>query len=133
MREFKCASLGYECSWRHIATEELLTDMAALHLRDVHGVQALDSEMVGRIKSLFTYPSKADAAAAADLVMKEYNCDRGPECTWRYLAMSEELISDGAERHAREQHGIREYTREMAAKAKASIRRWTGDKGRKAA
>ena len=77
MREFRCSSLGYQCSWKHIATEELLADMVALHLRDVHGVQALDNEMVGKIKNLFTYPTKADAAGAADLVMKEYNCDMG--------------------------------------------------------
>ena len=133
MREFKCSSLGYECSWKHIATEELLADMAALHLRDVHGVQSLDNAMVGKIKNLFTYPTKADAAAAADLVMKEYNCDMGPECTWRYVAMSEDLISQGAAAHAREKHGIRELTTDMVARVKASIRKWTGEGKRKAA
>jgi predicted small metal-binding protein len=122
MREFRCESLGNNCSWKHIATEELLTDMVALHLRDVHGVQALDSDMVGRIKNLFTYPTKADAAAAADLVMKEYNCDISPECTWRYIAMTEELIADGAAVHAREAHGIREFSPEMIAHVKKSIR-----------
>jgi predicted small metal-binding protein len=128
MREFKCASLGYQCSWKHIATEERLADMAALHLRDVHGVQAIDSEMVGRIKNLFTYPTKADAAAAADLVMKEYNCDMGPECTWRYIAMSEDLVSEGAAAHARERHGIKEISREMLAKINRSIHKWVGDR-----
>ncbi len=133
MREFKCSSLGYQCSWKHIATEELLADMVALHLRDVHGVQALDNETVGKIKNLFTYPTKDAAAGAADLVMREYNCDMGAECTWRYIAMSEDLISEGAAAHAREKHGIKDFTHEMRAKVMASIRKWTGDKKKKAA
>ena len=133
MREFKCSSLGYPCSWKHIATEELLADMVALHLRDSHGVRALDNEMVGKIKNLFTYPTKADAAEAADLVMKEYNCDRGPECTWRYVAMSEELILKGAAEHVREKHGIRNFTHEMQAKVTAAIRKWTGENKKRAA
>jgi len=50
MREFKCSSMGNNCSWRHIAkTEDLLTDIAAVHLRDVHGQQALGSDMVTKI------------------------------------------------------------------------------------
>lgn len=133
MREFKCASLGYTCSWKHIATEELLADMAALHLRDVHGVQELDSEMVGRIKNLFTYPTKADAAGAADIVMKEYNCDMGPECTWRYIAMSADLIEEGARVHAGEKHGIKDITQDILAKVKRSIHTWTGGKEKKKA
>lgn len=128
MREFKCSSLGYQCTWKHIATEELLADMVALHLRDAHGVQVLSSEMVGKIKNLFTYPTKADAAEAADLVMKEYNCERGPECTWRYVAMTEDLILEGAAAHAGEKHGVRDFTQEMRAKVKAAIRKWTGEK-----
>jgi predicted small metal-binding protein len=107
--------------------------MVALHLRDAHGVQALNSEMVGKIKNLFTYPTKADAAGAADLVMKEYNCDMGPECTWRYVAMTESLILEGAEAHAGEKHGIKDFTREMRAKIAASIRKWTGEKKKRAA
>jgi predicted small metal-binding protein len=133
MREFKCSSLGYDCSWKHIEREELLADMVALHLRDVHGVQALDNEMVGKIKNLYTFPTKEDAAEAADLVMREYNCDMGPECTWRYVAMSESLISEGAEKHAREKHGVKDFTQELRDKVMASIRKWTGEKKKKAA
>ncbi len=127
MREFRCSSLGYQCSWKHVATEELLADMVALHLRDVHGVKAVDSDMVGKIKNLFSYPIESDAVAAADLVMKEYNCDMGPKCTWRYIAMTEDLITDGAAMHAREKHGIKEFSQEMMAKVKKSIRPWTGE------
>lgn len=131
MREFRCESLGNKCGWKHVATEELLADMVALHLRDVHGVQALDSDMVGKIKNLFTYPTESDAAGAADTVMKEYNCDMDPECAWRYIAMTEELIADGAAVHAREAHGITEFSPEMIARVKRSIHPWTGDKDQK--
>lgn len=133
MREFRCSSLGYQCSWRHVATEELLADMVALHLRDVHGVKAVDSDMVGKIKNLFSYPKESDAAAAADLVMKEYNCDLGPKCTWRYIAMTEELIADGAAVHAREKHGITDFSPELIARVKQSIHDWTGEEKRTAA
>ncbi len=133
MREFRCSSLGYSCSWKHIATEELLTDMAALHLRDVHGVRAIDSAMVGKIKNLFFTPTKSDAAGAVDLIMKEYNCDIGPDCTWRYIAMTEDLIADGAAVHARERHGIKEFSPEMIARVKRSIHAWTGEKKNEAA
>jgi predicted small metal-binding protein len=105
--------------------------MTALHLRDAHGVQAIDSDMVARIKNLFTFPTKADAAEAADLVLKEYNCDLDPQCTWRYVAMTEELITEGAAVHAKEKHGIRNFSREMIAKVKQSIRKWTSDKKEK--
>jgi predicted small metal-binding protein len=85
MREFDCKSLGNDCTWKHIAkTEELLADIVAVHLRDVHGVQEVGPDMVGKIKNLFKFPTAADAAGAADLVLKEYNCDMGPKCTWRY-------------------------------------------------
>jgi predicted small metal-binding protein len=121
MREFDCKDLGNKCTWKHIAkTEELLADVVAVHLRDVHGVREVSPDMLGKIKNLFTFPTEADAARAADLVLKEYNCDMAPHCTWRYIAMTEELIADGAAVHAREAHGIREFTPEMIAKVKKS-------------
>ncbi len=128
MKEFACASLGNNCTWKHIAkTEEFLADMAAIHLRDVHGVLEIDPDMLGKIKNLFTSPTSADAARSADLVLKEYNCDMDPACTWRYIAMTEELISDGAAVHAREAHGIKEFTPEMIAKVKKSAHEWKGE------
>jgi predicted small metal-binding protein len=68
-----------------------------------------------------------DAAAAADLVLKEYNCDMDPECTWRYIAQTEELIADGVALHAREAHGVKEFTPEMIAKVKKSTHEWAGE------
>ncbi|HEX9021443.1 MAG TPA: DUF1059 domain-containing protein [Nitrospirota bacterium] len=128
MKEFACASLGNKCNWKHVAkTEELLADIAAIHLRDVHGVQEVGPDMLGKIKNLFATPTGSDAARSADLVLKEYNCDMEPECTWRYIAMTEELITDGAAVHAREAHGIKEFTPEMMAKVKKASHEWTGE------
>ncbi len=128
MREFKCESLGYTCNWKHIAgTEELLADVTAIHLRDVHGVKEVNPDLLGKIKNLFTFPTAADAAGAADLVLKEYNCDMQPECAWRYIAMTEDLIADGAAVHARETHGIKDFTPEMIARVKRSSHEWQGE------
>ncbi len=125
MREFACKSMGNDCSWKHIAnTEELLADIVAVHLRDIHGVREVSPNMLGTIKNLFTIPSGKDAERAANLVLKEYNCDMGPGCTWRYIAMTEDLLADGAAVHAREAHGINEFTPEMIAKVKKSAHEW---------
>lgn len=127
MKEFACASLGNKCTWRHIAkTEDLLVDIAAIHLRDVHGLTALDQGMVGRIKNLFVDATSESTARAADLLLKEYNCDMGPGCTWRYIAQTEELIADGAAVHAREAHGVTEFTPEMIARVKKKVHEWSG-------
>jgi predicted small metal-binding protein len=128
MREFKCASLGNRCTWKHIAkTEELLTDVVAVHLRDVHGMNALNTEMVGKIKNAFSNPAPLEAKKAEGLVMKEFNCkDLGYSCNWKYIAQTEELIVDGVAVHAREAHGIKEFTPEMKAQVEKSLRLWNG-------
>ena len=125
MREFRCKDLGNSCTWKHIArTEELLADIVAVHLRDVHEVKAVGPDLLGKIKNLFLNPTAADAAGAADLVLKEYNCTLDPACTWRYIAMTEELMADGAAVHAREAHGIKEFSPEMIADVKKSAHAW---------
>jgi predicted small metal-binding protein len=128
MKEFKCESIGNRCSWRHIAkTEELLTDVVALHLRDVHGMKALTTEMVGKIKNAFSNPDPLDAKKAESLVMKEFKCkDLGFSCNWKYIAQTEELIADGVAVHAREAHGINDFTTEMKVKVENSLREWRG-------
>jgi len=132
MKEFKCQSLGNKCTWKHIArTEELLADMAAIHLRDVHGVREIGPEMLGKIKNLFSNPTAIDAEKAENLVLKEYKCTMGPKCDWRYIAMTEELIVDGAAVHARETHGITEFKPEMIAKVKNSSHEWDMDEMKK--
>jgi len=47
-----------------------------------------------------------------------------PSCTWRYIAMTEELIADGAAVHAREAHGVKEFTPAMIANVKKSAHEW---------
>ena len=128
MREFKCANLGYKCNWKHIArTEELLTDIVAVHLRDAHGVAATTADMVGKIKNAFSNPSPADAAGAERLVLKEFKCrDLGTDCDWRYMAQTEELLADGVAVHVRSAHWIKEFTPELVAKVKNLAREWKG-------
>jgi predicted small metal-binding protein len=131
MREFKCESLGNKCNWKHIAkTEELLADVVAVHLRDVHGVKEVGPDMLGKIKNLFLYPDAVDAAKAADVVLKEYNCNMEPACTWRYIAMTEELIADGVAVHARDAHGVKEFTPAMIADVKKSAHEWEPERGK---
>jgi predicted small metal-binding protein len=126
MREFKCADLGNKCTWKHIAkTEELLADIAAVHLRDVHGVKAVSSELLGKIKNAFSKPSPVEEAAAEGLVMKEFKCkDLGMACDWSYIAQTEELMADGVAVHARTAHGIKEFTPELITKVKNLSHEW---------
>lgn len=128
MREFRCDSLGNKCSWKHIAkTEELLTDVVAIHLRDVHGMTALSAEMVGKIRRAFSNPAPLEAAKAEGLVMKEFHCkDLGFSCNWKYIAQTEELIADGVAVHARDAHDIKEFTLEMKVKVQKALHEWRG-------
>jgi predicted small metal-binding protein len=122
MKEFKCTYLGLTDRWKHIArTDDLLLDTVALHLHEVHGMNELSPEMLAKIRNAFTTPTALDAAATADLVLQEYNCDHDPGCTWSCIAQTEDLIVEGAEVHARDKHGIREFTPEMAEKVKKTI------------
>ncbi len=125
-KEYACRRLGYDCSWKYIGrTEELLLDRAALHLRDVHGVQALGTDLIGRIRNSLTNPSPPIEGDADIPVMKELRCrDLGMACDWHYLAQTEELIVDGAAVHARTVHGIMEFSPEMIAKVKNSVHIW---------
>lgn len=128
MREFKCSSLGNKCNWRYIAkTEDLLADVAAIHLRDVHGITSLSAEMLGKIKNTFSNPTPVEAKEAEGLVLKEFLCkDLGQSCNWKYIAQTEELLVDGVALHAREVHGIKEFTSELATKVKQLAHEWRG-------
>jgi len=128
MKQFTCATLGYQCGWRHIAkTEELLADIAAIHLRDVHGVTAIDAAMVGKIKNAFSNPTTVEARETGELTMREFECrELGNSCGWKYIAQTEELIVDGVAMHAREVHGIKEFTPELKAKVENSLHEWRG-------
>jgi predicted small metal-binding protein len=129
MREFTCRSLGNNCGWKHVAkTEELLTDIVAVHLRDVHGVPALTQDMIGKIKLAFSKAKTVEAPTdAGNLVLKEFKCsDLGMKCGFKYIAQTEELIADGVAVHAREAHGIKEFTPELKVKVANSLHEWKG-------
>jgi predicted small metal-binding protein len=128
MRTFACKSLGNDCTWKHVAkTEELLADVVALHLREVHGMKSLGPELVAKIKNLSTNPGPVDVSGGERLMMKEFRCeDLGNACTWRYFAQTEELLADGVAVHAREAHGILEFTPALVAKVKNLSHEWTG-------
>jgi len=128
MRTFECKSLGNNCTWKHIAkTEELMADVVAIHLREVHGMKALTPELVAKIKNVSTNPDAVDVSVGDRLMMKEFRCqDLGNACKWRYFAQTEELLADGVAVHAREAHGIREFTPELVAKVKILSHEWTG-------
>ena len=101
--------------------------MAAVHLRDVHGVTAVNADMVGRIKRSFSNPSPIEAREAENLVLKEFKCsDIGNKCNFKYIAMTEDLIVDGVAVHAREAHGIMEFTQELKVKVANSLHAWKG-------
>ncbi len=135
MREFACGDLGNKCSWKHVArTEELLADVVAIHLREVHGVREVGPAMLGKIKNLFSHPVTPVDVEDADPALKEYQCDMDRQCSWHYIAMTEELIADGAAVHARDAHGIKEFTPAMIARVKKSAQPWEMETtGRRAA
>ena len=127
MREFSCESLGNGCTWKQNArTEELLTDIVAVHLRDVHGISALGPDMLGKIKNAFSNPSSVEAEESETQVMKEYTCDLGAKCGWHTVALTEELIADSVAVHAREAHGIMEFTPEMKTRVENALHAWKG-------
>ncbi|HWR71585.1 MAG TPA: DUF1059 domain-containing protein [Nitrospirota bacterium] len=127
MREFSCKSLGNGCMWTQNArTEELLADIVAVHLRDVHGISVLGPDMLGKIKNSFSNPSPIDPEEPGDPVMKEYNCDLSAKCGWHTVALTEELIADNVAVHAREAHGIKEFTPEMKTKVENALHVWKG-------
>jgi len=83
--------------------------------------------MVIKIKNSFSNPTPVEAKQAENLVLKEISCkDLGFTCGWKYIAQTEELLVDGVAVHAREAHGIKEFTSEMATKVKQLAHEWKG-------
>ena len=125
-KEFYCRSIGNDCSWKHAAkTEDLLLDATALHLRDVHGETSLSKERIAQVRKAFMGTSRVVEDVSDIPVMKVFRCnDIGLKCNWKYFAQTEELIVDGAAVHARDVHGIKEFTPEMIVKVKRAIHAW---------
>jgi predicted small metal-binding protein len=120
--------MGYDCSWKHVArTDDLLVDVVALHLRDVHGLVSLDAAMVAKIKKAVNDPTDVEIPDEERLGLKEFRCsDMGQKCSWHYIAQTEDLIVDGVAVHAREAHGITEFTPEMKVHVESLLREWRG-------
>lgn len=103
MKEFPCSGLIPNCKGVLKAqTEELLAELVALHLRDVHGVQSVPPEKIAEIKRLFINPESSDSAFVVDRIFEKYNCDGDPECTWRYIAQAETILTGRDKVHERE-------------------------------
>jgi predicted small metal-binding protein len=103
MKTFSCSDLGNYCNEVLTAqTEERLADMAALHLRDAHGIFSMPQEKIAEIKNLFTHTSTTDAAFVVDRIFETYGCDSDPDCTWRYIAEAEGILTGRKNVHERE-------------------------------
>lgn len=96
MKEFICKDLGHNCNKTLKArTEERLLDLAAVHLRDMHGVTTIMPENLAKIKNVFVNRTDSDAAEVVDRIFEKYNCTREPECTIRYIAQAELILIGG--------------------------------------
>ncbi len=103
MKTFSCASLGMDCKAVLTAeTEERLLEMASIHARDVHGMTAIPPDMIGKIKQLLANPSPSDAANVVDRIFEKYNCNKDPECTWRYITEAETILTGRPSVHTKE-------------------------------
>jgi predicted small metal-binding protein len=103
MKEFACANLGNKCKTTLKAqTEERLAELASIHLREVHGMASVTQDMLARIKQIFTNRNSGDAAYVVDRIFEKYNCNSDPQCTWRYIAEAEMILTGSPSAHARE-------------------------------
>ena len=126
MKIFACRSMGNDCTWKHTArTDDLLIDIVAMHLRQVHGLDRMTPEEIGAVRKLIAEPAPGLDMEAETAELKEFRCaDIGQRCDWHYIAQTEDLIADGVAVHAREAHGIKEFTPQLIADVKKSIHAW---------
>ena len=103
MKKIACSDLGNNCNAVLTAqTEERLAEMAALHLRDAHGMSSVPQEKIAEMKNLFTNPATPDAAYVVDRIFEKYNCSSDAECTWRYIVEAETILTGKKKVHERE-------------------------------
>jgi predicted small metal-binding protein len=106
MKQFNCKDLGHNCEVVLTApTEERLVELTSIHLRDAHGVSSLTPEAVAKMKNSFINRAASDAAYVVDRIFEKYNCDREPECTWRYIVEAEMVLNSGKQTRERERSG----------------------------
>jgi predicted small metal-binding protein len=93
MKEFSCASIGVNCNTTLTApTDERLLELVSVHAREIHGMTAIPEDMLGKIRNHFVNQATTDAAYVVDRIFEKYNCDRDPECTWRYITEAETIL-----------------------------------------
>jgi predicted small metal-binding protein/activator of HSP90 ATPase len=107
MKQFNCKDLGHNCKEVLTApTEEKLVELASVHLRDAHGVTTMMPDSVAKMKKSFINRAASDAADVVDRIFEKYNCDREPECSWRYITEAEMVLGGGAQAHEHKQGRI---------------------------
>jgi len=100
MKEFTCASLTHNCKdVLKAQTEERLAEVVSIHLRDKHGMLSIRPDKITQIKKLFTSPAVSDSV---DRILEKYNCNSDPECTWRYIAAAETILTGRERVHEQE-------------------------------
>jgi predicted small metal-binding protein len=103
MKTFTCAKMGNNCTTVLKArTEERLSELASIHLREAHGIVSLSQDTVAQIKDRFSNLTVTDSASAVDRIFEKYNCNSDPDCTWRYIAEAEMILTGDGNVHARE-------------------------------
>jgi predicted small metal-binding protein len=96
MKQLNCKDLGHNCDKVLTArTEDLLVDLAAMHLRDEHSVSAITPDIVSKVRNSIVNRTAFDAANVVDLIFEKYNCSGEPECTWRYIEEAEMILKGG--------------------------------------
>lgn len=103
MKEFSCASIGVNCNATFKApTDEKLLEMISTHAREVHGFTAIPEDMLGKIRQQFVNRATSDAAYVVDRIFEKYNCNKEPECTWRFIMEAEEILTGKPSVHEKE-------------------------------
>lgn len=103
MKAFSCASIGVNCKTTLTApTDEKLLEMVSTHAREVHGMTAIPEDMLGKIRNNFVNRATSDAAYVVDRIFEKYNCNKEPECTWRFIAEAESILTGRPSVHEKE-------------------------------
>ncbi len=103
MKAFSCASIGVNCKTTLTApTDEKLLEMVSTHAREVHGMTAIPEDMLGKIRNNFVNRATTDAAYVVDRIFEKYNCNKEPECTWRFIAEAETILTGKPTIHEKE-------------------------------
>ena len=103
MKAFSCASIGVNCKTTLTApTDEKLLEMVSTHAREVHGMTAIPEDMLGKIRNNFVNRATSDAAYVVDRIFEKYNCNKEPECTWRFIAEAETILTGRPSAHEKE-------------------------------